>query len=105
MKNGQTKRGSKLTATKAAPDDLGDVTIVLKVKEVEASAYETRHVDVTSLSDRRARAMKHLTLGMMGAPMSDGKPVRTSADVVRWILDQVATRCEDGGARTVKVSR
>jgi hypothetical protein len=58
---------------------------------VPANCYVSRHVDC-QLSHAQARTLRELVEGLMDAQarLANGRRVTTSADAVRYLLDQLA---------------
>jgi len=67
----------------------GTITIEAPVAEPPAGNYETRHIEV-QLTGVQPRGLKRLFGGLYGAQLANGRLVQTSADVVRWIMEQAA---------------
>jgi len=65
----------------------------LPLGPIAEKIHISRHVD-TQLSHAQARAMRSLIEGLRdsNAKLANGRRVTTSADVVRFILDQIGTR-------------
>ena len=77
---------------------LRSVTIEIPLAVDAGNGYLSRHVDVGRLSAVQKTSLRRLTLGLVAAEerLENGVPVRTNADAVRWVLEQLALRREGG---------
>jgi len=59
------------------------------------SSYAARHVE-TQLTREQAKTLKRVFIALDhgGATLSDGKPVRRSCDVLKYLLDQISVGAE-----------
>ena len=95
--------------TKTAPQRTGPVVTSLQVAipvchppSFPAGGFQAKrrfHVDA-ELDLRHPAALRHIfcALDRTGARLANGQPVHRQADVVRWMLEQIAkqiARCKD----------
>lgn len=77
---------------KAEREELPTALIEVPLGEVDERGYAARHVDAQLTPEQRG-SLRRVLRGLVdkGAKMKSGKPVWTSADAIRWMLEQVAT--------------
>ena len=70
---------------------VAQATIAVPLSEVPPGGYMTNHVEVR-LSHDQTYALRGLFYGLReaGECLAGGKPIASNADVVRWLLEQVA---------------
>ena len=73
------------------------VTIEVPVAEIPAETYVQRHIDVHLVGRyggaAQRRALKRLTVGLNEShtTLKCGKHVDTTADAIRWLLEQIGS--------------
>ncbi len=85
--NTQTESGGQARKSLLA---LPRVTITVPHTEPLPLVYKARHADV-QLDARHAEALRRVHDALVGrARLHNGRPVDTTADVVRWLIEQIA---------------
>lgn len=71
----------------------GAATIVVPLGEIPGAGYLSRHVrvDANALTRPQATALQRLVAGLRksNSELHNGKPIVTSADAIRWLLEQM----------------
>ena len=77
------------------------VGLEVPLMEIPEGGYVTRHVEVQRLSLAQARTLKRIQCACLatGTRLTNGKPVQSGADAVRWLLEQVDVQGEAEAAR------
>lgn len=88
---------SKETQREAAPQQPesplpASITIEVPLGPLD-KGFLSRHVEARLTTETQRTAMRRLTNGLRqaGEKLADGKPVKTHADAVRWLLEQVVS--------------
>lgn len=100
----ETVTGEREICAEASPDaqeaDMSSVqvvvmpsaTIVAPLADVPVSGFLSRHIriDANALTRDQATTLKRLLAGLRSkhSELRNGKPVVTSADAIRWLLEQ-----------------
>ena len=74
------------------------VALSLPLGTIPPRCYVSRHCDAGSLTNAQATAMRQLLEGLQdtNAKLASGRRVTSSADVVRYLLEQVALTSDAG---------
>jgi hypothetical protein len=67
------------------------VRICMELPEIPETQHRLRHVDIGRLTQRQANMLKRIHRGLedSGATLANGRQVRTAADVVRYLLENM----------------
>lgn len=96
-KRTQRQQSKQVEKQQAKPEDLEPqapqpALVGLEVPLMEIPAgYISRHVEVQRLSHAQARTLKRIQFACLavGVRLVNGKQVKSGADTVRWLLEQV----------------
>lgn len=74
------------------------VALSLPLGTIPPRCYVSRHCDAGNLTNAQALAMRQLLEGLQdtNAKLASGRRVTSSADVVRYLLEQVASTSDAG---------
>lgn len=83
--------------------DRKKVSISVPLGQIDPVAYCARHVDISQLTPVQARTLKQVLAALSGRheQLASGRHVENGADVVRWLLEQIA---EQAAQNTPEVS-
>lgn len=81
-----------MAKTKTGKPELDPRIIEVPLGEIPPAVYITRHVEV-NLDHLQSCTLRRVFEGLdsSGARLVNGKRVASSSDVVRWLLEQVAS--------------
>jgi len=90
----QPKKSTPAAKPKPKPEPSGlpdAVTIQAPLGEID-QGYLNRHVEARLTTEQQQQSMRRLLRGLQMAEerLSNGKPVASNADAIRWLLEQMA---------------
>ena len=77
---------------RGATSDPLNKAIEVPIGHVDESRYQAQHIQVGGLSREERHALRALRSGLeqAGEMLSNGKPVQSYADSIRWLLQRIA---------------